>query len=1816
MTSRTVLSQGAPAALRARAERFSDGLVQGVGRTGWSAALAGVVVAALCTPAVAGPEDARVVRGDVRITRNGSETTIHAGRNSIINYRSFDIARGETVRFVQPDAQSRVLNRIEGRTPTRIDGSLLANGRVYLVNPAGIYFGRGSVVNVAALYAAAGKMSDQDFLRGTDRFTNLAGDVTNAGRVEGGLVAMVGARVSNIGEIVAPQGTVVMGSGEDVLIGERTGNVFVKIDGAAAAAPAGQGSTDNSGTIRAPKGRVIMGAGDSFAIAVRSTGQVKAAKVRIEGSGAGEVRVSGAVDASNATGMGGDVRVLGEKVGLASATVDASGRDGGGDVSIGGNFQGKGPDRNAERTFVSTDTIIRVDATRRGDGGDAIVWSDDITRFHGHVSAIGGSLGGDGGFVEVSGKQHLAFTGTANTTAPRGRTGMLLLDPRDILISNTGGGPDDAELADGSINFGDGGTNDFTITPGVIESASSNVTLQATRDITFDDAVSMSNDGVGIIAQAGRTITVNAPVTTRGGQITLTANDAASGGASGDGGILINAALSTAGNSIAGGPISLNVDGGTGLITLGANLTTRGGAITLGGPVVINADTAIDSTHAGGAPAGGAILIEGTVNADAAVNNRALTLIAGQSTISLQDAVGGTQPLGSVTATSSAASPDAISLHDVSTRLAQSYNGAVSLDGDLVSTVAGAITIDGALLLLQDAALTSAGASGIDDLVVTGTIESGGGTARGLTLNAGSGGDIELRSAVGGVDELSTLGATARSMVLFGVTTTGNQSYTGATFLNAPMTSGAGITLGGASQVNQDLAITAATFVTLSGALTSQSGLARDLTINAQTTTFAGAVGLGTGNELGTLTLDAGGSANVGAGSVTTVDSQTWGDNVVLQGPTTFASTTGGDITFAGTVNSDGTGRALAVNTSGVTSFGGVVGGLSPLATLTTDAPGSLRLGANITTTGAQTLNDPVTLTGNVSLTGGSIDVAGAVDSDSTARVFAIGASGGAVTLGGALGATNAISSVTINAATIGLNDVRTVGAQSYSGITTLNGDYVSTSAGPISFGGNVLIAGATLVQTAGDAGTDDISFSGTINSTGSAQPLTLNAGEGDISLAGDTGLGVAGGQFPLASITATGATISLNDVRTTGAHLYNGPTSLAGALSSTTSGDIDINGALTLTADATIGTTAGGVFFRSTVNSDGTARALTVNTGGSGLTRFGASVGGINRLSTLTTNADGSTFIAAGQIRTSGDTRFQDAVTLGGDVVIEVNDLSFDSTLNSDALNTPRTLTVNSGTNSGDAGETVFTGAVGGVNRLRRIDTNADGVTRFGANVSTTDGLTLGDALELLGDSVVDAGSGSMFFRSTINAATGVTLPRLTLLTTRDSLIDYTQPTNDRVPIRFGGSIGATRRLGMLAINEHASFTPRTTPQRGVTAVMSDSYSADGRILAAGVSTTDAFTIAVGSGGFTMGSGQKLTAFGTLSINVDGGSATLGDVNALTSVTVTAQTIRLRLREQGDVFTNSTSTSNQIARDTGLDAVTAGQFTFSTAPTTLGTGLPPASFSNNSGSGNEAIFAGFSFRQFPGGVTTAVFNDTRAGRGGELLPLDLVARGPISESVATSLAPALPRLVEEGEVSAPLLLGPGPRDPLRAMGVDTREPSWNELVEFLVGRALYRDDPRVVSPRPADIRITANRLSIPSVEAALRAYSALAETPLLGADGSPVLSADGLPQTTSRLPRIRAVLAEAWEDYALSSPAPTGAGFRDHLTAQADSASSEALEYLDLARIVLHRVDALGLSSFEADIPKAQLLGQIRPPAMSEGQLAEAVRGRVVAAR
>ena len=230
----------------------------------------------------------------------------------------------------------------------------------------------------------------------------------------------------------------------------------------------------------------------------------------------------------NLTAPGRRVEVLGDRVALRDrATIDVSAPGGGGTVLIGGDFQGQGTVPTASRVFVAPDVTVKADAIAAGNGGKVIIWSDEATRFYGKVSAKGGAIAGNGGFVEVSGKQFLDFNGQVDTFALKGLPGTLLLDPTNITIVAGANNPPQLAAND---QFADPGVNN-TIANGTINAAIANVILQATNDITFTARIDMLNPGVGLTAQAGNNVIVQdgiplfAAITTNGGDINFSAGN-------------------------------------------------------------------------------------------------------------------------------------------------------------------------------------------------------------------------------------------------------------------------------------------------------------------------------------------------------------------------------------------------------------------------------------------------------------------------------------------------------------------------------------------------------------------------------------------------------------------------------------------------------------------------------------------------------------------------------------------------------------------------------------------------------------------------------------------------------------------------------------------------------------------------------------------------------------------------------------------------------------------------------------------------------------------------------------------------------------------------------------------------------------------------------------------------------------------------------------------------------------------------------------------------------------------------------------------
>ena len=533
------------------------------------------------------PTGGRITAGQGRIDASGSAMTVTQDTQRMIaDWNRFNIGSNASVTFVQPGASSVALNRIHDTAPSQIFGRLSANGQVFLLNPAGVIFGPTARVDVGALVASSLALSDPDFLAGNYVFdsTGSAGAVLNQGSIrtaDGGYLAFVSPQVENQGTIDSPGGMVAMAAGNKVRLdfsGDRLVNYIVD-KGAVNALAA------NSGTISAAGGTVMLSATAADALTrsvVNHTGVIEAmglseanGRIFLDADG-GQTTVSGILDASSALGRGGRIVATGDRVLVASgAHLNASGATGGGEVLVGGAWQGGDPSvRQATGTIIEAGAFLEANATDTGDGGTVVAWSDvtdpdSVTRAYGTFEAMGGPNGGDGGRIETSG-HWLDTAGAAGSAgAVLGSAGTWLFDPYNITIAGSAtangdwsaGDPDvwtpsasgstilvddlNAKLygtngydgTDVTITTTGGGAEDGDITVTGAITLQSGRTLKLLADGSVTISANISGSGgilfleSGASGAANKAITINNSILLSGGELTLTSTGGATANA-------------------------------------------------------------------------------------------------------------------------------------------------------------------------------------------------------------------------------------------------------------------------------------------------------------------------------------------------------------------------------------------------------------------------------------------------------------------------------------------------------------------------------------------------------------------------------------------------------------------------------------------------------------------------------------------------------------------------------------------------------------------------------------------------------------------------------------------------------------------------------------------------------------------------------------------------------------------------------------------------------------------------------------------------------------------------------------------------------------------------------------------------------------------------------------------------------------------------------------------------------------------------------------------------------------------------------------
>ncbi len=373
--------------------------------------------------ALASPEVREIVMGDVTHSVKGHETIFRSGNQAIINFERFNIKGHESVKFLQKNARSRLLARVVGAESSLIDGALFSNGILYLVNPAGVIFGKNSVIRAHQFYAAAAHLSDDHFLDGKDLFTSAAGAIRHEGQIYAGAVHLIAQQIESSGSISAPKGAVTMTVGDQVLISNQEGSLYVKVFDKA--------TSSSSATI---------GAADVYSLCLKPTAHVQADKVVLEGGGSAQIAVSGTIDVSSANHAAGEIWITGQDVSLKGASLLATSDEQGGKIYIGGELGGGGFFSHAQTLTLDADTRIIAHGRETGDGGRVILFADHLLDYSCSVDLSGGLNGGAGGFLETSAahierdpfRSHINLDGGVG-----GHVGQWLVDPTGPIFITT-----------------------------------------------------------------------------------------------------------------------------------------------------------------------------------------------------------------------------------------------------------------------------------------------------------------------------------------------------------------------------------------------------------------------------------------------------------------------------------------------------------------------------------------------------------------------------------------------------------------------------------------------------------------------------------------------------------------------------------------------------------------------------------------------------------------------------------------------------------------------------------------------------------------------------------------------------------------------------------------------------------------------------------------------------------------------------------------------------------------------------------------------------------------------------------------------------------------------------------------------------------------------------------------------------------------------------------------------------------------------------------------------------------------------------------
>lgn len=504
----------------------------------WKKTLALLVMSALSLGASsvdAMPEGGVVRSGSGSVTQNGKEMTIRQDSGRLaMDWTGFSVGKDETVRFQQPGKDALALNRVTGNQQSVIDGSLLSNGHVLLVNPNGVVIGKNASIDVGGLVASTAQVKDnfmKEFGNSTGAFSLGGvsdGKIINEGTIkaEGGLVALHAAKVENSGTISNTGGSAVLAAADTLtLTPDADGKLNFTVDGKTAEA-----SALNKGAITADGGTIVMtadSASDVMSTVVNNSGTLQARTLRknekgqilLEGGDKGQVEVSGTLDASGMEDgqSAGNIKVIGEKTIVHDGTnLLARGNVDGGKIETSGDVLNLGDNLN-------------IDA--KGESGKAGEWlldpldvyicNDDPTTTYGSKETDIKKYETDGSLTRST---SIGYNDPAATDANVSSVNSAVTWISTAMVENMLNAGTSVTIQAAATN----GNANIIVSSNIDKTLGNDatLTLDAMRNITVDGNISSTSNKLNVVLDADSNgdkigaVIINGNINTNGGDFT------------------------------------------------------------------------------------------------------------------------------------------------------------------------------------------------------------------------------------------------------------------------------------------------------------------------------------------------------------------------------------------------------------------------------------------------------------------------------------------------------------------------------------------------------------------------------------------------------------------------------------------------------------------------------------------------------------------------------------------------------------------------------------------------------------------------------------------------------------------------------------------------------------------------------------------------------------------------------------------------------------------------------------------------------------------------------------------------------------------------------------------------------------------------------------------------------------------------------------------------------------------------------------------------------------------------------------------------